>query len=80
MTTGIPLDIIFDSTECTNCTKAEKTEFSNKYDNNVVYFDNEQKWEAVICTLCMNIEGDMDIDLPAQIPWQYRNCNSVYNG
>ena len=35
---------------------------------------------GVIGTLRMNDEGDMDIDLPVQIPWQYRDYNLVYNG
>ena len=80
LSTGVLSDIKFNSTKCTNCTKAAITEFSIEYDDTVAYFDREQKWVGVIGTLRMNDEGEMDIEMPKEIPWQYRDYKSVYNG
>ena len=56
------------------------TEFSIEYDDTVAYFDKEQKWVGAIGTLRMNDEEEMDIQMSREIPWQYRDYRSVYNG
>ena len=56
------------------------TKFSIKHDDTIAYYDKAQKWEGVIGMLYTNDEGDMDINLPVQIPWQYRDFNSLYMG
>ena len=55
------------------------TEFSIEYDETVEYFSNEQKWVGVISTLRMNDEGDVGLEMPKDIPWQYRDYKSMYS-
>ena len=56
------------------------TEFSIEYDETVAYFSNEQKWVGVIGALRMNDEGDVGLEMPKGIPWQYRDYKSMHNG
>ena len=70
---------VFDSPKCVNCTKSAMTEFSIDYDESVAYFGNEQKWVGVIGSLPIDEEENVTLDIPREIPWQYRDYKSVYN-
>ena len=71
---------MFDSPKCVNCTKSAMTEFSIDYDESVAYFGKEQKWVGVIGSLRIDEEENVTLDIPRDIPWQYRDYTSVYNG
>ena len=55
-------------------------ECSIDYDQSVHYFGNEQKWVGVIGSLSIDEEDHINLDMPREIPWQYRDYMSVYNG
>ena len=71
--------IVFDSTKCINCTTSAMTEFSIDYDEKLAYFGKEQKWVGVIGSLRIDDEKNVTLDIPREIPWQYRDYKSVYN-
>ena len=56
------------------------TEFPIDYDESVAYFGKEQKWVGVIGSLHIDEEENITLDMPREIPWQYRDYKSVYNG
>ena len=55
-------------------------EFSIDYDETVAHCGKEQKWVGVIGSLYRNDEENVTLDLPREIPWQYGDYKSVYNG
>ena len=60
--------------------KSAMTEFAIDYDKSVAYFGKEQKWVGVIGSLLIDEEENVTLDIPREIPWQYRDYKSVYNG
>ena len=77
---GAESDIVFDSPKYINCTKSAMTEFSIDYDESVAYSGKEQKWVGVIGSLCIDEEENVTLEIPREIPWQYRDYKSVYDG
>ena len=71
---------MFDSPKCVNCTKSAMTEFSIDYDESVAYFGKEQKWVGVIGSLRIDEEENVTLEIPREIPLQYGDYKSVYNG
>ena len=71
---------MFNSPKCVNCPKLAMTEFSIDYDESVAYFRKEQKWVGVIGSLRIDEEENVTPEIPREIPWQYRDYKSVYNG
>ena len=83
-TTGAQLDLVFDNSKCINCTADAVSEFTVEYDDTVALFGNEQKWIGVLGSLRFNDELHVELDVPEDqlknIPWQYRDYQSVFNG
>ena len=77
---GAHSDIVFASPKCVNGTRSAMTEVSIDYDKSVAYFGNEQKWVGVIGSLCIDEEEIITLDMPREIPWQYRDYKLVYKG
>ena len=50
------------------------------YDESVAYPAKEQKWVGVTGSLRIDEEGNVTLEIPRKIPWQYRDYKSVYNG
>ena len=42
-------------------------------DESVAYFGKEQKWVGVIGSLRIDEEENVTLDIPREIPWQYRD-------
>ena len=76
---GAQSDIVFDSPKCVHCTKSALTEFSIYYNESVTYFSKEQKWVGVIGSLHIDEEENVTLEIPREIPWQYRDYQSVHN-
>ncbi len=85
LATGAQADIRFDDPKCVNCTAKAVEEFTIEYDDSVAHFTDEQKWVGVLGSVRFNddemhIELDVPEDPLKDIPWQYRDFQSVYNG
>ena len=46
------------------------TMFTIDYDESVEYFGKEQKWVGVIGSLCIDVEENVTLEIPREIPWQ----------
>ena len=77
---GAELDIVFDSPKCVNCTKSAMTEFSIDYDESVAYFGKQPNWVGVLGSLRIDEEENVILEIPREIPCQYRDYKPVYNG
>ena len=55
------------------------TEFSIDYNEIVAYFGKKQKWVGGIGSLCIDEIENVTLNIPREIPWQYRDYKSVYN-
>ena len=55
------------------------TEFSIDYDESVAYFCRQEKWVGVIGSLRIDEEEIVTLEIPREIPLQYRNYKSVNN-
>ena len=61
--------------------KSAMTEFSINYDESVAYFGKEQKWVGVIGSLHIDDEENVTLEIPREIPWQYRDfCHGLHLG
>ena len=84
VTTGLKSDLRFDDPKCVNCTAKAVEEFTIEYDDSVAYFEKEQKWVGVLGSLRFDDDLNVELDVPKDqlndIPWQYRDYQSVYNG
>src|SRR5436853_7900073 len=84
VTTGDRSDLKFDDPKCVNCTAKAVEEFTIEYNDSVAYFGNEQKCFGGLGSLCFDDELHVELDFPEDqlndIPWQYRDVQSVYNG
>jgi len=84
VTTGDESDLRFDDPKCVTCTAKAVEEFTVEYDDDVAYFGDEQKWIGVLGSLRFDDELNVELDVPEDqlkdIPWQYRDYQSVYNG
>ena len=56
------------------------TEISIHNNESVAYFGKQQKWVGVISCLSIDKEENVTPEIPREIPWQYREYKSVYNG
>ena len=84
VTSGVQSDLKFDDPKCVNCTAKAVEEFTIEYDESVACFGNEQKWVGVLGSLRFDDDLHVELDVPEDqlkdIPWQYRDYQSVYNG
>src|SRR5436853_5137737 len=84
VTSGVQSDLKFDDPKCVNCRAKAVEEFTIEYDESVACFGNEQKWVGVLGSLRFDDNLHVELDVPEDqlkdIPWQYRDYQSVYNG
>ena len=84
VSTGAQTDCKFDSPKCTNCTAQTVAEFTVEYDESVAFFGDEQKWVGVLGSLRYDDDLHVELDVPEDqlrdVPWQYRDYVSVFNG
>src|SRR5258706_4223304 len=84
VTSGAHTDMKFDDPKCVNCTAEAVAEFTIEYDESVAYFGDEQKGVGVLGSLRFDDDLRAELDVPEDklkdIPWQYRDYQSVYNG
>ena len=77
-------DLKFDSPKCKNCTAKAVSEFTVEYDKSVAYFWSDQECIGVLGTLRFdeNVGGqiNVEVELLKDVPWQYRDYQSVFNG
>ena len=77
-------NLTFDSPKCINCTAEAVSEFTVEYDKSVAYFGRDQKCIGVLYTLRFdeNLGGQINVEVEPlkDVPWQYRNYQSVFNG
>ena len=74
----------FDSSKCKNCTANAVSEFTGEYDESVAYFGSNQECIGVLGTLHFeeNLGGQINVEVERlkDVPWQYRDYQSVFNG
>ena len=60
------------------------SEFTVEYDESVAYFGSDQECIGVLGTLCFdeNLGGQINVEVDPlkDVPWQYRDYQSVFNG
>ena len=81
--TGQESDLKFDSPKCKNCTGKAVSEFTVEYDESVAYFWSDQQCIGVLGTLRFdeNMGGQINVEMELlkDVPWQYRDYQSVCN-
>ena len=84
MLTRKDIDMKFDSPMCKNCTAKAANEFTIEYDESVVYVGNKYEQVGVLRTVRFDEDLHGQIELQGEavkdIPWQYREFQSVYDG
>ena len=82
--TGKESDLKFDISKYQNCTAKAVNEFTVEYDESVAYFGSDQQCIGVLGTLCFdeNLGGQINVEVEPlkDVPWQYRDYQSVFNG
>ena len=82
--TGKDINMKFDSPKCKNCTAKAANEFTIEYDESVAYVGNEYKQVGVLGTVRFDEELHCQIEVQGEavkdIPWQYQEFQSVYDG
>ena len=82
--TGKESDLKFDSSKCKNCTSKAVREFTVEYNESVAYFGSDQECIGVLGTLRFdeNLGGQINVEVEPlkNVPWQYRDYQSVFNG
>ena len=84
MLIGKDIDMKFDSPKCTKCTAKAVKKFTVEYDESVAYIGNEYEQVGVLGTVRFDEELHDQIEVQGEavedIPWQYREFQSVYDG
>ena len=84
MLTGNDIDMKFDSPKSKNCTAKAANELTIEYDESVAYVGNEYEQVGVLGTVRFDVELHGQIEVQGEavkdIPWQYREFQSVYDG
>ena len=84
MLTDKESDLKFDSPKCKNYTAKAESEFKVEYDESVAYFGSDQECIGVLGTLRFdeNLGGQINVEVEPlkDVPWQYRDYQSVFNG
>ena len=82
--TGKESDLKFDSPKCKNCTAKAVSEFTVEYDESVANFRSDLECIGVRGTLRFdeNLGGQINVEVEPlkDVPWQYRDYQSVFNG
>ena len=82
--TGKESDLKFDSPKCKNITAKAVSEFTVEHDESVAYFGSDQECIGELGTLRfdenLGIQINVEVELLKDIPWQYRDYQSVFNG
>ena len=82
--TGKHIDRKFDSPVCKYCTASAENEFIIKYDESVTYVGNYIEQIGVLGTVRFDDELHGQIEVQGEavkdIPWQYREFQSMYDG
>jgi hypothetical protein len=82
--TGVQSDLKFDHPKCVKCTEEAMSEFTVEYDDSIAYHSGDQDVVGVLGSLRfdddLHVELDVQEDMLAGIPWQYRDFQSVFNG
>ena len=84
MLTGKESDLKFESPKCKNCTAKAVSEFTVEYNELVAYFGSDQECIGVLGTLRFdeNSGGQINVEVEPlkDVPWQYQDYQSVFNG
>jgi len=73
--------ISFESKECKKtCTRHDCNSFTIEIDDTILDFGNNPRWIGNIGNCQIYNKDEMEIDWIDRIPWQYRDCQSLYNG
>ena len=59
--------------------KAAVSLFSIEYNDSILIFGTHPHWIGVIDSLHVNVAHEIEIDWVEQIPWQYRDFQTLYN-
>ena len=84
MLTGKESDLKLDSPKCKNCTAKAVSEFTVEYEESVAYFGSDQQCIGLLGALRFdeNLGGRIKVEVEPlkDVPWQYRDYQSVFNG